>query len=87
MARFAGSQARSLLLPSMLLAVTLFLLSADHLFVPVGGQKIKIGETIVVTVTEILKGRVTLGFDAPEIVRIKLLEDENKGRENGRKGK
>ncbi len=48
------------------------------------GEKIKIGETIVLTVTEILKGRVVLGFDAPEVVRIKLLEEE-KERKNDRK--
>lgn len=46
-ARTVGANAPSLLLPSVLLAATLFLLSADHVFVGVAGQKIKIGYLLV----------------------------------------
>jgi carbon storage regulator CsrA len=41
------------------------------------GERIKIGDTITLIVTQVLKGRVTLAFEAPDVVRIRL-DEENK---------
>jgi len=46
------------------------------------GEKIKIGSNIEVQVLKIEKGRVKLGFSAPESVSINRLELHNKLQEN-----
>ncbi len=44
------------------------------------GEKIVIGEDIVVTILEISPSRVRLGIDAPKDVNISRLENHNGGK-------